>query len=168
MRKLLNTLYVNTPDAYLSLDGENVVVNAEGQEIKRVPMHNLENIVTFGWQGASPALMRHACELGIGIAFFSSSGRFFCRVEGERRGNVLLRREQYRIADDKNRSLPIVRNMIGAKTLNSRSVLLRALRDHPMLQRRTNARRRSKRLGLTLMSDFCTPTVPGEGRLRLI
>lgn len=133
MRKLLNTLYVNTPDAYLSLDGENVVVNAEGQEIKRVPMHNLENIVTFGWQGASPALMRHACELGIGIAFFSSSGRFFCRVEGERRGNVLLRREQYRIADDKNRSLPIVRNMIGAKTLNSRSVLLRALRDHPML-----------------------------------
>jgi CRISPR-associated protein Cas1 len=133
MKKLLNTLYVNAPDAYLSLDGENVVVNADGQELKRVPMHNLENIVTFGWQGASPALMRHACELGIGLAFFSHSGRFLCRVEGERRGNVLLRREQYRIADDERRSLAIVRNMIGAKTVNSRAVLLRALRDHPML-----------------------------------
>lgn len=133
MRRLLNTLYVNTPDAYLSLDGENVVVNSNGQELKRVPMHNLENIVTFGWQGASPALMHHACELGIGIAFFTNSGRFLCRVEGEKRGNVLLRREQYRIADNENRSLAIVRNMIGAKTVNSRTVLMRALRDHPLL-----------------------------------
>lgn len=133
MRKLLNTLYVNTPDAYLSLDGENVVVSSEGQELKRVPLHNLENIVTFGWQGASPTLMRHASELGIGIAFFSNSGRFLCRVEGEKRGNVLLRREQYRIADNERRSLAIVRNMIGAKTVNSRAVLMRALRVHPML-----------------------------------
>jgi CRISPR-associated protein Cas1 len=133
MRKLLNTLYVNTTDAYLSLDGENVVVSTKGQEVKRVPMHNLENIVTFGWQGASPALMRHACELGIGFSFFSISGRFLCRVEGEKRGNVLLRREQYRIADDERRSLAIVRNMIGAKTVNSRVVLMRALRDHPLL-----------------------------------
>lgn len=69
MKKLLNTLYVTTPDAYLALDGENVVVRLKDDEIGRVPLHNLENIVTFGWQGASPALMRHACELGKGIAF---------------------------------------------------------------------------------------------------
>lgn len=93
MKKLLNTLYVTTPDAYLALDGENVVVRLKDDEIGRVPLHNLENIVTFGWQGASPALMRHACELGKGIAFFSAGGRFLCRAEGEERGNVLLRRE---------------------------------------------------------------------------
>lgn len=133
MKKLLNTLYVTTPDVYLSLDGENVVMNSDGKELKRIPLHNLENIVTFGWQGASPALMRHASELGIGLAFYSKSGRFLCRVEGEKRGNVLLRRGQYRIADDEGRSISIVRNMIGAKIANSRTVLLRALRDHPML-----------------------------------
>ena len=66
MKKLLNTLYVTTPDAYLSLDGENVVVSVKSEEKLRVPLHNLENIVTFGWQGASPALMRHATETGIG------------------------------------------------------------------------------------------------------
>lgn len=77
--------------------------------------------------------MHHACELGIGIAFFTNSGRFLCRVEGEKRGNVLLRREQYRIVDNEKRSLAIVRNMIGAKTVNSRTVLMRALRDHPLL-----------------------------------
>ena len=105
MKKLLNTLYVTTPDAYLSLDGENVVVSVKSEEKLRVPLHNLENIVTFGWQGASPALMRHATETGIGLAFFSQNGKFLCRVEGETSGNVLLRREQYRIADDRTRSL---------------------------------------------------------------
>ena len=132
MKKLLNTLYVTTPDAYLSLDGENVVISVKSEEKLRVPLHNLENIVTFGWQGASPALMRHASESGIGLAFFSQSGRFLCRVEGEVSGNVLLRREQYRIADDPARSLAIAKNMIGAKTANSRAVLVRFLRDHPM------------------------------------
>ncbi|MCI8387287.1 MAG: type I-C CRISPR-associated endonuclease Cas1 [Clostridiales bacterium] len=133
MKRLLNTLYVTTPNAYLSLDGENVVISVERKEIKRLPLHNFENIVTFGWQGASPALMRHVSELGIGLAFFSKSGRFLCRVEGEVRGNVLLRREQYRIADNSERSLRISINMIGAKTANSRSVLMRALRDHPLI-----------------------------------
>ncbi len=133
MKKLLNTFYVTSPDAYLALDGENVVVQRGGEELRRVPLHNLENIVAFGYQGASPALMRHAAEVGIGVAFFSQNGRFLCRVEGERRGNVLLRREQYRIADDENRKLKIAINIIGAKAANSRAVLLRALRDHPML-----------------------------------
>lgn len=132
MKNLLNTLYVTTPDAYLALDGENVVVRIREEEIGRVPLHNLENIVTFGWQGASPALMRHVCELGKGLAFFSAHGRFLCRAQGDFSGNVLLRREQYRIADNAERSVRIAVNMIGAKTVNSRAVLSRFLRDHPM------------------------------------
>lgn len=133
MKKLLNTLYVTTEDAYLALDGENIVIRADNEEKARVPMHNLENIVTFGRQGASPALMRHAADSGIGLSFFSGSGQFLCRIEGETRGNVLLRRQQYRIADDEAQALPIAGNMIGAKTANSRAVLQRALRDHPMI-----------------------------------
>ena len=137
MKKLLNTLYVTIPDAYLALDGENVVIYAAEDEKReekgRYPLHNLDNIVTFGYQGASPALMRHASECGIGLAFFSQHGRFQCRVEGERRGNVLLRREQYRIADDDKRALPIARNMIGAKTANAYMSLRRFLRDHELV-----------------------------------
>ncbi len=132
MIHLLSTLYVTTPDAYLSLDGENVVVSVKGEELRRVPLHNLEGIVTFGRQGASPALMRHVVENGRSLAFFSHSGKFLCCVEGETSGNVLLRREQYRIADDESRALHIAKNMIGAKTANSRAVLTRFLRDHPM------------------------------------
>ena len=33
MRKLLGTLYVTTPDAYLSLDGENSVIRVTQEDI---------------------------------------------------------------------------------------------------------------------------------------
>ena len=130
MKHLRNTLYINQPDRYLSLDGENVVVSCEGNEIGRVPLHNLEQIITFGHAGTSPALMGKCAHDGISLVFMSRSGHFLARVEGEVKGNVLLRREQYRIADDPERSLKIARNSIAAKLFNSRWVLERMTRDH--------------------------------------
>lgn len=132
MKKLLNTLYVTTPDRYLSLDGENVVIRQDDTEIGRVPLHNLDRIMTFGYTGTSPALMGKCAKDGIELVFMSGNGRFLARVEGENNGNVLLRREQYRIADDEKRSLDIAKNMIAAKIYNSRWSVERTIRDHPM------------------------------------
>lgn len=132
MKKLLNTLYITTPDRYLSLDGENVVISSEGKEIGRVPLHNLERIMTFGYTGASPALMGKCARDGIELIFMSGTGRFLARIEGEVSGNVLLRRQQYRYADDSSRSLEIARNIICAKLFNSRWTVERTLRDHSM------------------------------------
>lgn len=132
MKKLLNTLYVTSPDRYLSLDGENVVINSVGEAIGRVPLHNLERIVTFGYTGVSPALMGKCGEMGIDLSFMSSSGRFLCRIQGEVSGNVLLRRQQYRIADDKEKALSIAKNIIAGKIFNSKWVIERALREHSM------------------------------------
>lgn len=130
MRKLLNTLYVTMPEAYLSLDGENVVVLLDKQEKARIPLHNLEGIVTFGYTGASPALMGACAKKDIALTFLSGSGHFLARVSGENRGNVVLRRQQYRVADNQDISLGIVKNMVIGKICNGRNVLLRALRDH--------------------------------------
>lgn len=130
MRKLLNVLYVTSPDTYLSLDGENVVIlKGEGEKI-RVPLHNLEGIVAFGYTGSSPALMGACAQKNISLSFLTQSGRFLARVSGETRGNVVLRREQYRIADSENRSLEVAKNCILGKLYNCKSVLNRALRDH--------------------------------------
>ncbi len=131
MKKLLNTLYITTPDRYLSLDGENVVISQDNTEVGRLPLHNLDSIITFGYTGASPALMGKCADAGIPLVFMNRNGRFLARVEGETNGNVLLRREQYRIADD-DRSLDIAKHMIAAKLYNSRWVLERAVRDHGM------------------------------------
>lgn len=132
MKKLLNTLYVTSPDRYLSLDGENVVILSEGKELGRVPLHNLERIMTFGYTGASPALMGKCVKDGIELVFMKSSGNFLARVEGEVNGNVLLRRQQYRFADDEEKSLDIAKNIICAKLFNSRWTLERTLRDHSL------------------------------------
>ncbi|QBK25795.1 type I-C CRISPR-associated endonuclease Cas1c [Ureibacillus thermophilus] len=132
MRKLLNTLYVTTPDAYLSLNGENVVVSKGEEEIGRIPLHNLEGICTIGWAGASPALMYACAERNISLCFLSSSFRFQTRVIGESKGNVVLRKTQYRLSDDEKESVKIARNFIFAKVCNQKWILERATRNYPM------------------------------------
>ena len=132
MKKLLNTLYVTIPETYLSLDGENVVVLKNKMEIGRVPLHNIERIMTFGYMGVSPALMGKCVQYGIELVFMTPYGKFLARVEGSISGNVLLRREQYRVADNKEKSLNIAKNIIIGKIYNSRQVILRVLRDHEL------------------------------------
>ena len=129
MKKLLNTIYVTNPDSYLSLDGDNLVVMREEKKV-RMPLHNVERIMTFGYTGASPALMGKCAKDGRELVFMTSSGKFLARVEGAVSGNVLLRRHQYRVADDADASLSIARNMIVGKLFNSRWVLERMIRDH--------------------------------------
>ncbi len=132
MKQLLNTLFVTSEDIYLSLDGENVVANRDRQVAARYPLHTLQNIVSFSYSGASPALMGACAEKGIGLAFCTPRGRFLARVCGENTGNVLLRREQYRAADDPGKSCRIARNMIFGKLHNARWSIGRTLRDHGM------------------------------------
>lgn len=130
MRKLLNTLYVMTETCYLTLDGENIVVLDGERTIGRFPLHTLENIISFSYKGASPALMGACAERKIGISFFSPRGKFLAKAIGKDYGNVFLRKEQYRISDDEERSISYAKNMITGKIFNSRWVLERTLRDH--------------------------------------
>lgn len=132
MKQLLNTLFVTSEDIYLSLEGENVLANRDKQVLARYPLHTLQSIVTFAYPGASPALMGACAEKGIGLAFCTPRGRFLARVCGENTGNVLLRREQYRVADDPEKSCQIARNMIFGKLHNARWSIQRTLRDHGM------------------------------------
>ena len=130
MRKLLNTLYITSPDKYLSLDGENIVVSADKKEVARLPLHNLEGIVTFGYAGVSPGLMGACAKRNISLCLMSRSGRFLAEVVGEMSGNVTLRKTQYRLSDDEAASAVIARNMIIGKVYNSRWILERATRDY--------------------------------------
>ncbi len=130
MRRLLNTLYVTLDGAWLRKDGLNLVVEVDGAERLRVPMHLLGSVVAFGRVSLSPALMGALAEAGVVCAFFGMNGRFLARVEGPVSGNVLLRREQYRRGDDPSGCVAVARAMVAGKALNQRGVLQRALRDH--------------------------------------
>ena len=132
MRQLLNTLFVTSEDVYLSLDGENVVANRDGEAVARYPLHTLQSIVSFSYSGASPALMGACAKREIGLAFCTPRGRFLARVSGQMQGNVLLRRTQYRIADDPSESCRVTRMMILGKVYNARWSIERTRRDHAM------------------------------------
>lgn len=132
MRHLLNTLFVTSEDAYLALDGENVVVRRDQEEAARFPLHNLEGIVCFSYAGASPALMGACAKRDIGLSFCTPSGRFLARTAGVSNGNVLLRREQYRVADDLAASCQIAKYMIWGKLFNGRWSIERTKRDHKL------------------------------------
>ncbi len=132
MRHLLNTLFILSEDTYLTLDGENIVVLDGKSEKGRMPLHTLECILYFGYKGASPALMGACVERGITLSFLKPGGKFLARVSGKTQGNVLLRKDQYRMSDDEGRSCKVAVNFIAGKIYNGRWILERATRDHKM------------------------------------
>ncbi len=130
MKKLLNTLYVVTPSSYLALEGETVMVCREEKTAMKLPLHNLEAIITFGYTGASPALMGACAKRNINLSFLTPNGRFMARVVGESHGNVTLRKEQYRRSDSEENSCQTAKNFVFGKIHNAKWILERATRDH--------------------------------------
>jgi len=130
MKKHLNTLYITTQGAYLSKEGETVMVSVDGERRLQVPVHTIGGIVCFGRVMCSPFLMGFCAQNGVGLSFLTENGRFLARVQGPVSGNVLLRREQYRRADSAEFSAAMAKFFLIGKIANARTVLQRVLRDH--------------------------------------
>jgi CRISPR-associated protein Cas1 len=130
MKRHLNTLYVTTQGAYLSKEGETVVVKVKDEIRLRLPVHTIGGIVCFGNVLCSPFLLGFCAENGVAVSFMTEHGRFLAKVQGPVSGNVLLRRGQYRKADDGKASAEIAGSILTGKLANCRTVLQRAQRDH--------------------------------------
>lgn len=130
MRKLLNTLYITQEDYYLSRERDNIVIKQDGKVVNRFPYRIIENIICFSYLGASPSLVQLCNENNISLSYLTPNGKFCGRFVGKTNGNVLLRREQYRIADDDLRSIEYAKRSLLAKISNSRKYVLRFKRDH--------------------------------------
>ena len=150
MKKYLNTLFITTQDSYLSKEGETIVVSVDKEKKLQLPIHTISGIVCFGRVAMSPFLMGFCAENNVAISFLTEYGRFLASVRGETCGNVLLRREQYRQADDKVSSCRIARNILIGKIANCRSVLSRALRDHSEKLTGSGVERVAKRLSFSI------------------
>ena len=131
LKKLLNTLYVTNPEAYVCKGDDALVVRVDGEKALQLPFHLLEGVVMFGYLGCSPAVLGACTERGITISFLDDAGRFLARVEGPVSGSVLLRRAQYRASDDPVAALILAQRFVAAKVRNARTVLQRCRRDYP-------------------------------------
>jgi len=150
VKHMLNTLFVTTQGAYLAKEGDTVTVKVEGQTKLRLPLHGLDGIVCFGQVSCSPWLMGACAERGILISFMTENGRFQARVCGPVSGNVLLRRAQYRRADEDEFPAGLARSIVIAKIANCRTVLMRAIRDRPDRDHVTELEGAVKRLARSL------------------
>lgn len=130
MKKLLNTLYITTQGSYLHKERETIVIKNGDDKIGQLPAINVEHIMCFGQISVSPFLMGFCGESGIGLSFYTEYGKFLARVQGPQTGNVLLRRSQYRIADDETKANDIAKIFVAAKIANARTVLMREMRNH--------------------------------------
>nr|WP_253269659.1 type I-C CRISPR-associated endonuclease Cas1c [Bifidobacterium sp. 7101] len=153
---MLNTLFVTTEDAYLSLEQENVVVNEGDHVMGRIPLRALESILCFSYKGASPALLGKCNEFGVSFAFYSPQGKYYGSMLGEANRNVLLRRRQYHMADDDNEVCSIAASFVMGKIFNARQVLERATRDHALRINVPRVKKQSARLLAALQElDGC-------------
>ena len=128
MRKLLNTIYITNEQAYLTLDGENLVCKVDKEEKLRIPFDN----VCFNYIGCSPALMGKCVDKTIPINFISPQGKFLAKVCGETKGNVFLRVAQ--IDRFRENSLILTQNTMAAKFSNTKQLIRRTLHDHEALR----------------------------------
>lgn len=128
MRKLQNTLYITTQGSYLHKERETLVVEQERKKVAQLPVHAIGHIFCFGNVLVSPFLLGFCGENNVNLAFFTENGRFLGRLQGRQSGNVLLRRTQYRLSEQK--PVPIARHIIAVKIQSAKRVLQRRLRNH--------------------------------------
>ena len=123
-------MYITQPDAYISKDSESIVVSRQGSEVLRLPILNIEQIVTMGYIGISPGAMKLCVDKGVSVSFLSPNGRYISHINGCSRGNVLLRKKQYSLSDDSAFSCNISKLFIAGKIFNYRQILRRFIRDN--------------------------------------
>ena len=129
MKKLLETLYITTPESYLFERNGNICISIGGAEKASVPISQVDSIVLFGKNTLSTALLAFCSQNDVTITFLSENGYFLGRVCGPVSGNVLLRKRQYESLSDGDFANRFVRDLLFCKIRNSKSVLMRYARS---------------------------------------
>ena len=134
MRKLLNTLYVVSEDYYLSLENKNAVVSCNHEEISRFPLHTLETIITFSRKGISIPLIEECSRHSIPVFLMSPKGTLIAEISAPSQGNILLRKQQYRISDGHKAAPDIATAILTGKVDNQKHLTLPSQNLHEPLQ----------------------------------
>lgn len=131
MKHVRNTLYVTIEDSWVHKEGETITIHKNHSKIGQFPIHQIGELVCFGYGiSVSPQLVEHCAKENVTVSYLDGRGKFLARLQGPVHGNVLLRRAQYRDADNIDRALSLAKCCVAAKIQNQRSILLRHLRNH--------------------------------------
>lgn len=123
------TVYITKQGAVLRKIGERLKVTLRSEVLLDLPLIHVEQVVIFGKASVTAATVATLLEKEIEICYLTQRGRFVGRIVPAVSKNVLLRREQYRVAFDEKRTLLIAKGFVVGKLTNMRTVLMRAGRE---------------------------------------
>jgi CRISPR-associated protein Cas1 len=121
-------LYLQEPGSSVGKRSEHLVVKKDGQELSRIPMHTLRQVVVFGNVQVSTQALETLVANDIFVAYLTGHGRFIGTFAPSMPKNVGLREAQYRVFGDPERRLELTRAVVRAKIANQRTLLMRSLR----------------------------------------
>lgn len=130
MKRFGNTLYITTQGAYVSREGENIVISVEKEVKLRLPVHTITSVVSFGNVLWTPFCLGLCGEHNISVSMLSEYGKFFARTVGPQSGSILLRRAQHEKSVNPETVSQAARWIVSGKIANTRTLLLRIARDH--------------------------------------
>jgi CRISPR-associated protein Cas1 len=127
-------LYLQEAGSHVGRRGAHLVVTQHGQQVEKVPLVSVRQVVVFGNVQVSTQALHTLAEAEIPLAFLSAYGRFIAALAPAPPKNVSLRTEQYRVFSDRGRALELARAVVAAKIANQRTLLMRSLRSQAQAQ----------------------------------
>src|SRR5690554_3711363 len=115
MRKLRNTLYITKEDLYMYREGDTLVLEQFGEKVMQIPILNLEGVVIFSNAVVTPQVLELCSKNNVHVSYISYTGKFLVKIQNSMSGNVALRRNQFRIAEDAEASLKLAKNVCIGK-----------------------------------------------------
>lgn len=128
-------LYVLEQGASVGRSGERLVVRPPGGEEISVRLLDVSHVSVFGNIQVSAQAIRSLAEREILLFHHTYGGWLVAVTGGIPHRNIGLRVEQYRVADDPSRAVPIARAIVGGKLRNQRTLLRRNHRELPSAAR---------------------------------
>jgi CRISPR-associated protein Cas1 len=122
-------LYLQEQGAYVSKRSEHLIVKKHGEEIQRVPIVGVQQVVIFGNVQISTQALGTLATLGVPLIFLTMYGRFVAATMPAIAKNVLLRVNQFKLFADPQRVLSLAKAVVKAKISNQRTLLMRSLRS---------------------------------------
>ena len=121
----LRPLYLNTQGLHVGKSGNVLKIKEKDKVVQEMRIGEMCQLNVFGNIQLSTQAIQTLCENEVPIAYFSMGGWFYGVTQGLGVKNILLRREQFRLADVPSFCLRLAKALVVGKIRNQRTMLQR-------------------------------------------
>ncbi len=124
-------LYVNTPGMTVGKSSQVLTIKEQGTVVQEVRLREVSQVNLIGPVQITTQAMFELLQADVPVCYFSMGNWFYGMSVGHGQKNILMRREQFRAADDPYFCLKLSRALVAGKIRNSRVMLMRNHRQVP-------------------------------------